>query len=96
MLGIGYGDDIGRAIDVVNRVLKEDPRVLADPAHLVAVSELANSSVKLVVRPWCKKEDYWPLRFDLMRKLKQEIERSGGSIPFPQRDVHLHRVDGAA
>ena len=96
VLGIGYGDDIGNAVDVVNRILDDDPRVLKDPAHLVAVSELADSSVNLIIRPWCKKEDYWALRFDLTRNLKEEIERSGGSIPFPQRDVHLHRVDGAA
>ncbi|MEE8582044.1 MAG: hypothetical protein V3T33_10700 [Myxococcota bacterium] len=54
-----------------------------------AGGELADSSVNLVVRPWCRKEDYWPLRFDLTRKLKTEIEASGCSIPFPQRDIHV-------
>jgi small conductance mechanosensitive channel len=95
VLGIGYGDDIGCAIEVVNQVISKDSRVLADPAPLVAVSELADSSVNLVVRPWCRKEDYWPLRFDLQRCLKEELERAGCSIPFPQHDVHLHQANGS-
>jgi small conductance mechanosensitive channel len=96
ILGIGYGDDIGRAIEVVDQVLSKDDRVLANPAPLVAVSELADSSVNLVVRPWCRTEDYWPLRFDLQRRFKEELEQAGCSIPFPQRDVHLHQANGSA
>jgi small conductance mechanosensitive channel len=69
--------------------------VLADPAPVIAVSELADSSVNLVVRPWCGKDDYWPLRFDLMRRLKEELEAAGCSIPFPQRDVHLFKQGGS-
>jgi small conductance mechanosensitive channel len=95
VLGVGYGDDLGRAIETVQRVLKEEARVLEDPAPLVAVAELADSSVNLVVRPWCASSDYWPLRFDLTRRLKEEIERAGCSIPFPQRDVHVHQVSSA-
>jgi small conductance mechanosensitive channel len=90
--GISYGDDIGTAIETIKRVLSADPRVLKDPAPVIAVAELADSSVNLVVRPWCTKEDYWGLRFDLMRAMKEQLEAAGCSIPFPQSDVHLHQV----
>lgn len=93
-LGISYDDDIANAIAVVNAVLGKDSRVLSDPEPTVAVSELADSSVNLVVRPWCRKEDYWGLRFDLIRKFKEDLEQGGCSIPYPQRDVHLHQVNG--
>jgi small conductance mechanosensitive channel len=88
-VGIAYGDDIGKAMEIVREVLGADGRVLEDPAPLIAVAELADSSVNLVVRPWCKKEDYWGLRFALMRGFKEALEAGGVSIPFPQRDVHL-------
>ncbi|MBW2694032.1 MAG: mechanosensitive ion channel [Deltaproteobacteria bacterium] len=96
VLGISYDDDISNAIAVVNAVLSKDSRILSDPEPLVAVSELADSSVNLVVRPWCRKEDYWGLRFDLTRKLKEELEQGGCSIPYPQHDVHLHQTNGSA
>ena len=70
-------------------MLAEDGRVLKEPEAVVAVSEMADSSVNLVVRPWCASTDYWPLRFDLMRTLKERLEAAGCSIPFPQRDVHV-------
>jgi small conductance mechanosensitive channel len=96
VLGISYDDDISNAIAVVNAVLSKDSRVLSDPEPVVAVSELADSSVNLVVRPWCRKEDYWGLRYDLTRKLKEELEQAGCSIPYPQHDVHLHQSNGSA
>jgi small conductance mechanosensitive channel len=96
VMGISYNDDIGKAIEVINGILGSDPRVLADPAPVVAVSELADSSVNLVVRPWCTKEDYWGLRFDLTRRFKEELEAAGCSIPFPQQDVHMHQVSDAS
>jgi len=89
VIGVSYSDDLGKAADTIMRVVKGDARVLTEPAPVVAVSELADSSVNFVVRPWCKKEDYWTLRFDLTRKIKEELEAAGCSIPFPQRDVHL-------
>jgi small conductance mechanosensitive channel len=94
-IGISYDDDIARAIDVIRKVLSADSRVLDDPEPVVAVGELGDSSVNLLVRPWCAAGDYWPLRFDLMRQLKEELEAAGCSIPYPQRDVHLHG-DGQA
>ena len=89
VMGIGYGDNIGTAVSIIERVIQSDERTLKDPAPKVAVAELADSSVNLVVRPWCKKEDYWGLRWDLTRKLKEELEAGGCSIPFPQQDIHV-------
>ncbi len=63
---------------------------------MVAVSELGDSSVNLTVRPWCKSEDYWGLRFDLTRRIKEELESAGCSIPFPQSDIHLHQIGGGS
>lgn len=93
VVGISYDDDIGVAVETIKRVLAGDDRVLAEPEPVVAVSELGDSSVNLVVRPWCKKEDYWGLRFDMMRTLKEQLEAAGCSIPYPQTDVHLFEAD---
>jgi len=92
VMGIAYGDDIGTAMDVIRRVLDADERVMKDPEPLIAIGELADSSVNILVRPWCKKEDYWGLRLDLIRALKEQLEAAGCSIPFPQTDVHLHQT----
>jgi small conductance mechanosensitive channel len=89
VVGISYSDDIGSAISIIQDVLDSDSRVMGDPVPVIAVNELGDSSVNLVVRPWCRKEDYWALRFDMMRRLKEKLEGGGVSIPFPQRDVHL-------
>lgn len=96
VMGISYDDDIGRAIEVINRVVANDKRVLADPAPTVAAAELGDSSVNIVVRPWCQGADYWGLKFDLTRELKEQLEAAGCSIPFPQRDVHVIQEGGAA
>jgi small conductance mechanosensitive channel len=93
VMGISYDDDIALAIQTIESVLDADDRVLKDPEYQVAVSELADSSVNLVVRPWCKASDYWGLRFDLMRALKERLEAAGCSIPYPQQDVYVHKVD---
>jgi len=93
VMGISYDDDISLAIQTISSVLDADARVLKDPEYLVAVSELADSSVNLVVRPWCKAADYWGLRFDLNRTFKEQLEAAGCSIPYPQQDVYLHKVD---
>lgn len=92
VMGISYGDDIARAMETIQKVLASDSRVLDDPQPVVAVAELGDSSVNLVVRPWCRSSDYWPLRFDLTRRLKEELEAAGCSIPFPQRDVHVRQA----
>jgi small conductance mechanosensitive channel len=94
VFGIGYGDDIKKARDIINEVIAADDRVLSDPAPTVAVSELADSSVNFVVRPWVKTADYWAVRFDLTENVKLAFDRQGVSIPFPQRDVHLFQEAG--
>lgn len=95
VIGISYGDDIAKAIQTITSVLQADERVLEDPAPVIAVNELGDSSVNLVVRPWCRKADYWTLRWDLTRAIKEKLEEAGCSIPFPQRDVHLFQESQA-
>jgi len=89
VMGIGYDSDIQRAYDVMARIINEDPRILSDPAPQIAVSELADSSVNFVVRPWVNAADYWAVRFDLTRKIKEAFDESGIEIPFPQQVVHM-------
>jgi small conductance mechanosensitive channel len=91
VVGISYDDDIAKAIEAITSIVTADGRVLAEPEPLVAVSNLGDSSVDLVVRPWCNASDYWPLRFDLTRRLKEGLEKAGCSIPYPQSDVHLRQ-----
>ena len=92
VFGIGYGDDIKLAKETLEQIIAGDPRVLKDPAPVVAVSELADSSVNFVVRPWVKTADYWNVYFDITEKVKLTFDEKGISIPFPQQDVHLHQV----
>jgi small conductance mechanosensitive channel len=89
--GISYDDDIKKAKDILMSLVSSDPRVLKDPAPVVAVSELGDSSVNLVVRPWTKPTDYWAVFFETMEKGKVELEKAGLTIPFPQRDVHMYQ-----
>jgi small conductance mechanosensitive channel len=95
VIGIGYDDDIGVAIDTISSIIAADDRVLSEPATQIAVSNLGDSSVDLVVRPWCSGSDYWGLRFDLTRAIKEGLEAAGCSIPYPQTDVHLHPAQSA-
>lgn len=88
VFGIGYDDDIKKAKDILNRILSEDDRVLKDPEPLVAVGELADSSVNFNVRPWCATGDYWGVYFDTHEKVKLTFDAEGISIPYPQMDVH--------
>lgn len=92
VVGVGYDDDLGVAVRTCQDVVAADPRVLDHPETVVAVHELGDSSVNLVVRPWAKSEDYWVTRWDLTRAIKEQLEAAGCSIPFPQRDVHLHQT----
>lgn len=90
VIGVAYDDDLGVAVRTCMDTISADPRVLADPAPVVAVHELGDSSVNLVVRPWVVKDDYWTTRWDLTRALKENLEKAGCSIPFPQRDLHVY------
>jgi small conductance mechanosensitive channel len=89
VVGISYSDDMARTREILAGLAKDDSRVLTDPAPIIAVAELADSSVNLVFRPWVKTTDYWDVRFDLTEKIKNALDAAGISIPFPQQDVHL-------
>lgn len=92
VVGVGYDDDLNLAMDVINRVIRADARVLGDPAPVVAVDNMGASSMDFVVRPWVKSGDYWAVKWDLTKALKEELEAAGCSIPYPQRDVHLFQA----
>ena len=89
VIGVSYEDDLKKARQVIESVLQADTRILPDPAYTVAVSELGDSSVNFVVRPWAKTEDYWDVYFGLTEAIKKRFDEEGISIPFPQRDVHV-------
>ena len=89
VFGIGYSDDIDKAKQVIKEILDADERILKDPAPQVALSELADSSVNFIARPWVKTGDYWGVFFDITETVKKRFDAEGISIPFPQRDVHL-------
>ena len=92
VFGIAYDDDIEQARGIIESALAADERILQEPAATVAVSELADSSVNFVVRPWVKKEDYWDVYFAMMEQIKLAFDKNGISIPFPQQDVYMHEV----
>ena len=91
VFGIGYSDNIGKAKATIERLIAEDSRALKEPAPLVVVSALADSSVNITTRVWVNSPDYWGLYFDLTEKVKLAFDQEGISIPFPQRDVHLYQ-----
>ncbi len=88
VFGIGYDDDIKKAKQMLEQIVNADERVLADPKPVIAVSELADSSVNFVVRPWVKTADYWTVRWELTEEVKLKFDEAGISIPYPQMDVH--------
>ena len=90
--GIGYGDDLRKAKKVLQEILEKDERILKDPAPVVAVSALADSSVNFAVRPWVKTEDYWAVYFDLTEAVKIRFDEENISIPYPQRDIHMYQA----
>lgn len=89
VFGIGYGDDIQQAKSIIEKIMKEDARILVDPEPVIMLLELAESSVNLAVRPWVASADYWNVRADLLENVKLNFDKTGISIPYPQRDVHL-------
>ncbi|MCF6210089.1 MAG: mechanosensitive ion channel [Gammaproteobacteria bacterium] len=96
IFGIGYGDDIRQAKQLIEEVMAADERILKDPAAVVMVAELADSSVNLAVRPWVATADYWGVRAALLENVKITLDDAGISIPYPQTDVHLFSVDEQA
>ena len=91
-VGIGYGADLGRALQILQAMLAADARVLAEPAPAVFVAGLGDSAVNLTVWAWARRGDWWPLQQDLPRRVKETLDAAGISIPFPQRELILRRV----
>lgn len=94
-VSVSYDDDLKKARRVIESVLAADPRILPTPACLVAVKEMADSSMDFAVRPWVKSDDYWPVYFDLTEKLKGAIEEHGMTIPFTTQEICI-KTDAAA
>ena len=91
MIGVSYSADLAKTKAVLEAVLAANAKVLPTPAPQVAVAELADSSVNLVVRPWVNGGDYWPVRFELMEAIKNGLDEAGIEIPFPQMDIHTDK-----
>jgi small conductance mechanosensitive channel len=96
VFGISYSDDMEKATSIISKLIEADARCLKDPAPLVAVAELADSSVNIYARPWVNSEDFFNTKLDLTRKVKEHFDAEGISIPFPQQDVHMHQVQTKA
>lgn len=96
LFGIGYGDDIDAAKAILKKLIDADPRINPDPEPFIAVKELADSSVNLVVRVWAGTADYWGVFFDMHESVKKAFDADGISIPFPQSEVHMHQVRDAS
>jgi len=92
VFGVSYDDDLKVARGILEKICANHPLVLDDPATNIFVLSLGDSSVNFAVRPWTKTEDYWTVWGDLMEQGKVELEAAGCSIPYPQRDVHMHQV----
>ena len=92
VFGIGYGDDIEKARGLLEEIVTSHELTLDDPGPTIQVSELADSSVNFVCRPWSKTADYWTVFFDVTTEVKKRFDAEGISIPYPQQDVHMHTV----
>lgn len=92
VIGVSYNADLKKTKEVLARVLEADDRILKLPAPTIGVVALADSSVNFVVRPWVKTDDYWPVYFDTLEAIKEELDKEGIEIPFPQMDVHMNKV----
>jgi small conductance mechanosensitive channel len=92
VFGISYDDDIRKAKQILQDILAADSRILADPAPVVALGALADSSVNFVVRPWVNTADYWAVFWDTTEAVKLKFDEAGITIPYPQMDVHVDRA----
>jgi small conductance mechanosensitive channel len=93
VMGIGYGSDMDKAIQILTDLAKNDSRVLDDPETTIGVSELADSSVNIIFRPWVNSGDYWNVYLDMHKSVKEKFDAEGIDIPFPQTVVHLEKSD---
>lgn len=86
-VGIGYKDDIGKAMSAVQQLFAADSRILRDPEPGVWTESLGDSAVNLVVRAYVRSDDVWAVQTDLLRSIKERFDAEGISIPFPQREL---------
>jgi small conductance mechanosensitive channel len=93
VFGIGYDDDIKQAKALLEQIIAADERVLAEPAPVVALGELADSSVNFLVRPWVNASDYWGVLWDTTETVKLKFDEAGISIPYPQMDIHMDKAE---
>ncbi|MDT8389602.1 MAG: mechanosensitive ion channel family protein [Lentisphaeria bacterium] len=92
-VGISYGSDITKAKQVIMDLITQSDLCLDDPAPVVELMAMADSSLNLVVRPWVKTEDYWDVYFGLNQRIKEALDAAGIEIPFPQQDVHIKGLE---
>lgn len=92
-IGIGYEDDINKAKMILTERIQAEERILTNPEPQIAVAELAESSIQIVVRPWVQTSDYWNVRFNLTEKIKHSFDEAGISFPYPHRDIHIHQIN---
>ena len=92
VVGVSYEDNLDTVRKTLEELVAADERILKDPACTIAVSELADSSVNFVLRPWVATADYWGVKFDLTEAIKKRFDEVGISFPFPQQDVHLYQT----
>jgi small conductance mechanosensitive channel len=90
--GIAYGDDIDKAYAVLKDLISQDERILGDPEPFMALSALADSSVNITVRVWVDAQNFWPVFFRMNEQVYKAFAEAGLTIPFPQRDVHIHQA----
>lgn len=95
VIGVHYDTDLARARALLEEILAGDERVLKEPEAVVVVGELGASTVDFLVRPWCKADDYWSLKWDMLQTIKTRFEQEGIAIAFPQMDVHLFKEKDA-
>jgi small conductance mechanosensitive channel len=92
VIGVSYDDNLDKVRKTLEELVAADDRILQDPACTIAVSELADSSVNFVLRPWVASGDYWGVKFELTEAIKKRFDEVGISFPYPQQDVHMHTV----
>lgn len=91
VVGVAYNADLKQCESLLKDILDSHPLILKDPAYTIGLLELADSSVNFAVRPWVKTEDFWAVKFELNKTIKEALDNAGIGIPFPQMDIHLHQ-----
>ncbi|MGL5665488.1 MAG: mechanosensitive ion channel family protein [Shewanella sp.] len=92
VIGVSYSADIAQTKKVLTEILDNNQYVLKEPGYTVGLSELANSSINFVVRPWVKTADYWTARFQILEQIKNALDAANIEIPFPQMDIHVKQL----